>query len=80
MKIYLRGMATRVQGVDSLAPFFRFALSHPVSTAVIGCDDIAQVEENVNFAREIEPLSGKEMEMLIKYMAPYARQLMTYKP
>lgn len=80
MKIYLRGIATRVQGVDSLSPFFRFALSHPVSTAVIGCDDIAQVEENVNFARAFEPLSGKEIEIIVKYMTPYARQLMYYKP
>lgn len=80
MKIYLRGIATKVQGVGSLSPFFRYALSHPVSTAVIGCDDIAQVEENVKFAAAFEPLSGKEMEIIANYIAPHARQLLYYKP
>ncbi len=80
MKIYLRGMATRLRGVDSLAPFFRFALSHPVNTAVVGCDDIAQLEENVHFARSFEPLSQKEIERVVDHVAPFAGQLMYYKP
>ncbi len=30
--------------------FCRYALSQPVTNAVIGCDDIEQLEENVRFA------------------------------
>ncbi len=80
MKIYLRGIAARVQGVDSLAPFFRYALSHPVSTAVVGCDDITQVDENVHFAKTFEAMQAEEMEEMVNHVAPYARQLVYYKP
>jgi aryl-alcohol dehydrogenase-like predicted oxidoreductase len=47
MKVYIRGMASRIPGVGTVEPFYRFALSHPVTTAIIGCDTIAQLEENV---------------------------------
>ena len=50
MKVYWRGFATKIPRVSSLEPFLRFALSHPISTAVIGCDNIEQLEENVRFA------------------------------
>ena len=50
MKVYLRGLAARIPGHTGMEPYLRFALSHPVSTIVIGCDDLAQLEENVRFA------------------------------
>jgi aryl-alcohol dehydrogenase-like predicted oxidoreductase len=80
MKVYLRGLVSRFPGVDSPEPFYRFALSHPVTTAIIGCDTIAQLEENVSSARSFAPLNDKEMGSLIDFVAPYARQLMYYKP
>ena len=33
-----------------MEPLFRFALSQPITTAVIGCDDVEQLEENVKLA------------------------------
>lgn len=80
MKVYFRGLASRMPGYQGMAPFFRFALSQPVSTAVIGCDDISQLEENAEFARSFEPMSEGEMEDLQEQVAPFARQLMYYKP
>jgi len=80
MKIYFRGLAARIPEYKGMAPFFRFALSQPVSTAVIGCDDVIQLEENVAFARSFEPMSEEEMEDLQKQVAPFARELMYYKP
>ena len=80
MKIYFRGMATQIPGVDSVEPFYRFALSHPVTTAIIGCDTIAQLEENVNCAQSFVPLKEKEISSLIGFVAPYARDLLYYKP
>ena len=80
MKVYWRGFATKLPRVSSLEPFLRFALSHPVSTAVIGCDTIKQLEENVRFAASFKPMSGKEMEALVTSVTPYARRLMYYKP
>ena len=36
-----------------------YTLSRPVSTVIIGCDTIAQLEENVQLAREFTPLNDK---------------------
>jgi len=80
MKVYFRGRVTQIPRVDSVEPFYRFALSHPVTTAIIGCDTISQLGENVNYARSFVPLKEKEIDNLIDSVAPYARELMYYKP
>ena len=80
MKVYLRGLAARIPKFTSIEPFFRFALSQPVATAVIGCDDLRQLEENVGLARSFRPLSDEEMWKLEDIVSPYARKLMYYKP
>jgi aryl-alcohol dehydrogenase-like predicted oxidoreductase len=80
MKVYLRGLAARIPGFEGMEPFFRFALSHPITTAVIGCDDLHQLEENIGFARSFKPMPDKEIQELEDFVAPYARELMYYKP
>lgn len=80
MKVYFRGLAQRIPGYGTLEPFFRFALSHPLSTAVIGCDSIKQLEQNVGFVRAFNAMSREEMQGIIDAVSPYARQLMYYKP
>ena len=79
MKIYVRGFASRIPGFRGMEPFFRFALSQPVTTAVIGCDNIHQLEQNVTFASSFTPMSREEQDALLEFVAPYARQLMYYK-
>lgn len=82
MKVYFRGFVTRIPEFAGagLGPFFRFALSHPVSTAVIGCDSVEQLEENVYFADTFSPMSEDEMTGMMEFIQPYAKQLMYYKP
>jgi aryl-alcohol dehydrogenase-like predicted oxidoreductase len=80
MKVYLRGLAARIPGYTGMEPFLRFSLSQPVSTTVLGCDDLPQLEENVAFAARFQPMSPEEQQSLVKHVAPYARQLMYYKP
>jgi len=80
MKVYLHGLASRLPGPGGLEPYLRFALSQPVSNIVIGCDDLKQVEENVGYARSFVPMTQAEQEELVARVAPYARQLMYYKP
>jgi predicted aldo/keto reductase-like oxidoreductase len=80
MKVYLRGLAARVAGPEGLEPFLRFALSQPVTNIVIGCDDLGQLEENVRFASSFRPMDGEEQKVIIREVAPFARQLMYYKP
>jgi aryl-alcohol dehydrogenase-like predicted oxidoreductase len=44
-----------------------YTLSRPVSTVIIGCDSIAQLEHNVQLARDFTPLSpGQEQELVAK--------------
>jgi len=80
MKIYFRGFAARLPWFTGMEPFFRFALSQGVSTSVIGCDDIRQLEENAALAASFKPMSEDEKQGLIDRIEPYARQLMYYKP
>lgn len=80
MKVYLRGLAGRLPGHESMEPYLRFALSQPVSNIVIGCDDLRQLEQNVSFAAAFSAMTGEEQQRMIKDVAPYARQLMYYKP
>lgn len=80
MKVYFRGFAARIPWYESMEPFLHFALSHPVSTAVIGCDSIQQLEENVGFASRVTPMSEEKRDQMLKDIGPYARQLMYYKP
>jgi len=80
MKVYFRGYAAKLPQFSSLEPFYRFALSHKISTAVIGCDTISQLEDNVRLAAAFKPMSKKKLQGLEQLIAPYARNLMYYKP
>jgi len=80
MKVYLRGLAGRLPWYAGMEPFFRFALSQPVTLAVIGADTVEQLDENVAYARRFEPMAPDEQEALVRAVSPYARQLMYYKP
>ncbi len=80
MKVYFRGFADRLPWFETMEPFFRFALSQPITTAVIGCDNVEQLEENVQFAESFSSMTEKEIQELIGNVSSYARELMYYKP
>ena len=79
MKVYFRGVAAQLPFFRSMQPFFDFAVSQQVTTVVIGCDDLEQLRENVEFARSFVPMSDQDKAELISEVAPFARQLMMYK-
>jgi predicted aldo/keto reductase-like oxidoreductase len=80
MKVYFRGYGRELPWYTGMERFFRYALTHDLSTAVIGCDTIKQLEENVGFAESFTPMTADEINELEKRTAPYARDLMYYKP
>jgi predicted aldo/keto reductase-like oxidoreductase len=80
MKVYFRGFAKQLPGFVTMEPFFRFALSQPITTAVIGCDNTDQLEENVSFAASFTPMTDKEEKEIIHLASPFAKRLMYYKP
>ena len=51
----------------------------PISTAIIGCDSVAQVEECAQFAREFTPLSERQMTELAQKTEPIAKQALFFR-
>jgi aryl-alcohol dehydrogenase-like predicted oxidoreductase len=80
MKVYLRGLAARLPGQGRLETFLHFALSQPVTNVVIGCDNPRHVDENVSYASSFVPMPREDQDELVSEIAPYARELMYYKP
>lgn len=80
MKAYFRGFASQLPWYTSMRPFFRYALSNPICVAVIGCDTVEMLEQNVSYAQDFAPMSDDEMSQLVEQVAPLARPLMYYKP
>jgi aryl-alcohol dehydrogenase-like predicted oxidoreductase len=66
-------------GTINIREAMYFTLSHPVSTVIIGCDNPAQVEENVKLAREFTPLSERQLAILAKRTEPIARQALYFR-
>lgn len=80
MKVYLKGFVKKLPLVTSMETYFRFALSYPISTAVIGCDNLSQLEENAGFAGSYRQINEEENRGLVDSLFPYSRKLMYYKP
>jgi aryl-alcohol dehydrogenase-like predicted oxidoreductase len=71
-------IATR-PGVINMREAMQFTLTHPVSTVIIGCDNIAQLEENVQIARDFTPLSGSQMAAINELAGPVAKQSLFFR-
>jgi len=79
MKVFSRGVSVKIFGVESAQTFLRFALTQPISAAVVGCETIEQLEWNVRFARSFKPMEKLDQDVLIHTVKSYARELMYYK-
>jgi aryl-alcohol dehydrogenase-like predicted oxidoreductase len=56
-----------------------YTLSLPISTAIIGCDSVQQVEECAELARRFTPLSERQMADLEAKTQPIARQALFFR-
>jgi len=79
MKTLSRGVSIKIFGAESTENFLRFALTQPVSSVVVGCETIEQLEMNAKIVRSFRPLTKKEQDILLEKTRPYARELMYYK-
>ena len=79
MKVLCRGLGLQLPGYGTVEPWIRYALSHDLSTIVIGCDTVKQVEENVAAAIAAIPMTEEERSSIEKTVARYSRDLMYYK-
>jgi aryl-alcohol dehydrogenase-like predicted oxidoreductase len=66
-------------GTIGMPEAMSYALSLPVSTVIVGCDSIAQLEENVRLARDFTPLSEAQMAALAARAEPCAKQALFFR-
>lgn len=80
MKVMCRGLL--VDGHHGLTAnrLIRFALTQPVSLITVGCDTVAQLEENAEAARRFEPLSPEELNEVMALTGHYASEAVYYRP
>ncbi len=79
MYAFWGGRVAELGGFETVEPFLRFSLSQPVSTVLVGCDSVRQLEENVRHASRFAPMAPPEADALVRRMAPDASRLMYYK-
>jgi aryl-alcohol dehydrogenase-like predicted oxidoreductase len=82
MKTLVRGQLPQLaEEPDKLVvELLAYALSQPVTLAVVGADSGAQVRQLAAAARDFVPMTPAEQRRLEEAVAPLARQLMYYKP
>ena len=72
------GAATK-PGTLNMREAMYYTLSLPVSTVIIGCDTIAQLEENVRLARDFNPLNQSQLAGLTEKTEPIHRQALFFR-
>jgi len=79
MKVASYGRIFRENAISSMGPALNYALTHPVSTAVVGVSDIAELEENVGIAKNFVPLTEEKMKELEDLTYSYKREVNFFK-
>ncbi len=74
-----RGAIATTPGTLTKRETFYYNLSLPISTAIIGCDSVEQVEECVELARSFTPLSQAQMAALEAKVEPVAKQSLFFR-
>lgn len=79
MKIPARGELFREGGITSMRDALNWTFSQPISTVVVGCDTVEQLEENVSVATEFAPLSQVDLARISGLTAHYPEQAAFFK-
>ena len=69
----------KMPGTINMREAMYYSLSLPISTVIIGCDSIAQLEENVQLAREFTPFSQQQMASLTAKVEPVSKQSLFFR-
>ncbi len=79
MKIPARGRLFREGGITNIKDSMNYVLTLPVSTVIIGCDTVAQLEENIQIAKQFSPMPAAEMARLEGLTASYESEAAFFK-
>jgi predicted aldo/keto reductase-like oxidoreductase len=79
MKIPARGRIFRPDGINGITGPLTYVLSLPVSTVIIGCDNVKQLEQNIQIATAFKPLTKEEMARLENATSTYVSEAAWFK-
>ena len=79
MKIPARDRIFDHGGIITIKEAMEYVMSLPVSTIIIGLDDVAQLEENIIIARDFKPLTPDQMLEIEEKTKPYYKELQFFK-
>ena len=79
MKIPARDRLLRPDGVTTMKDAMSYVLTLPVSTVIIGCKTVQQLEENIQIARNFSPMSKADMARLEGLTAGYVGDAQWFK-
>ena len=79
MKIPARDRLLRPDGVSTMKDAMGYVLTLPVSTVIIGCKTVQQLEENIRIARDFTPMSRADMTRLEGLTATYVDDAQWFK-
>jgi aryl-alcohol dehydrogenase-like predicted oxidoreductase len=80
MKVLSRGLLLQGSDPPTAAELIDYALSQAVSLAIIGCDDVAQVQANATAARAFTPMPDARQRELEQRLRPVAERMLYYRP
>jgi aryl-alcohol dehydrogenase-like predicted oxidoreductase len=79
MKIPARDRIFAHGGIITIKEAMEYTMSLPVSTIIIGLDNVSQLEENIEIARNFKPLTADQMLAIEEKTKPYYKEIMFFK-
>ena len=79
MKIPARGRIFKQGGLTSMREALNWTFSQPISTVIVGCDNIAQLEENISVAADFSPLNSAQMAAIEEKVSDYPMEASFFK-
>jgi predicted aldo/keto reductase-like oxidoreductase len=68
-----------VPGTLNMTEAMRYVLSLPVSTVIIGCDSVPQLEQNIEIARSFNPMNEQQLAALEERAEPVHKQALFFR-
>ncbi len=79
MKIPARGRIFREGGLTSMEEALNWTMSQPISTVIVGCDTVEQLEENISVAAGFQPLNSSQMAAIEAKVSEYPMEAAFFK-
>ncbi len=79
MKIPARDRIFTNGGIINMKQAMEYVLTLPVSTVIVGCDNIRELEENIEIAKNFSALNEEEMLAIEEMTKPHYKDLQFFK-